>query len=198
MNRMPTRSTWEAIEGLHVRKCRMQVRMQGAKYDDRADLDVPTTESRLEPRHARTARAGDDTRKRRRAPSATPGGTDTRHRMVKTALAACPSRRRRARSRSRRGRRSARRCRASAHRAARRRPPTASRRDRRSSACSTASRRCTLAEKGVAHALDDGPDARKVDGDLVGKAVVGHRSSGNDRDRLTPCQATGARLRCQC
>ena len=38
-----------------------------------------------------------------------------------------------------------------------------------------------FAEKGVAHALDGRLDAREVDGDLVCKAVVGHRRSVNDR-----------------
>ena len=38
-----------------------------------------------------------------------------------------------------------------------------------------------FAEKGVAHALDGRLDAREVDGDLVCKAVVGHRCSVNDR-----------------
>ena len=39
----------------------------------------------------------------------------------------------------------------------------------------------TRAEKGVAHAFDRGLDAREVDGNLVGEAVVGHRASVNDR-----------------
>src|SRR5262249_20617031 len=46
----------------------------------------------------------------------------------------------------------------------------------------------SFAEERVAHAFDDSPHGGEVDGDLVGKALVRHRSFANDRSRSAGCQ----------
>jgi hypothetical protein len=47
-----------------------------------------------------------------------------------------------------------------------------------------------LAEECIAHPLDGGADRRKVDRDLVCKALVRHRRFANDRSRSLPCQGS--------
>jgi hypothetical protein len=52
----------------------------------------------------------------------------------------------------------------------------------------------SFAEERVAHAFDDSPHGGEVDGDLVGKAFVRHRSVANDRSRSSGCQGNAPML----
>ena len=111
--------------------------------------------------------------------------------MMAEARRRCRGIRRTARSRSRRGRRNAGTSPRIGTSIGTTSPSHASRRDTSTSRRSTSSSGM-LAEKSVAHAFDGGLDVRKVDGDFVGEAFVGHRASVNDRERSPPCQGRQA------